>query len=337
MLAGRDARRLRPLAEKLGLAWRVFGLDDTDAVTAALHDISLVVHCAGPFSTTARPMLAACLQARTHYLDITGEISVLEQARGLDTAARAAEIVLCPGTGFDVIPTDCLARTLAAELPDAVHLDLAFAGGKSLSPGTAKTTIEGLTRGVTTREHGHLRTHGAGRLQRQIDFGRGPCRTTAIPWGDVATAYASTGIPNIRVFTPASARTIRRMRLAYALRPLLRLGLIQALLKNRIARTVHGPDAQTRLQQRMTLWGEVRNANGDWVRGRIETPNGYDITTWGPVHIAEHILGGAHAGAGYTTPSLLMGADFLTRIPDVGRLHLQHGSAGDAEPAPSPD
>lgn len=319
VLAGRDGARVKELAEELGLTWRVFSLDDADNTAHALHDTSLVIHCAGPFSATAGPMLEACILAHTHYLDITGEVEVFEAAKALDGRARTAGITLCPGTGFDVIPTDCLARALAERMPDATALDLGFAGGKSLSPGTAKTTIEAMKQGVVIRVDGKLEHRRNGYTEKTIDFGGGPRSATPIPWGDVSTAFTSTGIPNIRVFVPASRKSIKSMRLANALRPFLRLGLVQRFLKRRLAGRIQGPDAEQRQKQRMQVWGEVRDNAGNSISARVETPNGYDITTWGPILIAEHILN-TQPEPGYTTPSLLMGADWLTTLPGVGPL-----------------
>ncbi|MCA9269835.1 MAG: saccharopine dehydrogenase NADP-binding domain-containing protein, partial [Planctomycetales bacterium] len=69
-LAGRDADKLRPLADELQLPLQAFSLDDTASVAAKLEGFALVLNCAGPFSQTAGPMIEACLQSRTHYLDI---------------------------------------------------------------------------------------------------------------------------------------------------------------------------------------------------------------------------------------------------------------------------
>lgn len=326
VLAGRNAGQLKALGESLGLTWRVFGLDAPDTVSHALADMRLVIHCAGPFSATAKPMLEGCLEAGTHYLDITGEISVFEQAKALDARAREAGVTLCPGTGFDVIPTDCLARLLADKMPDATHLDLAFAGGAALSPGTAQTSIEGMAEGVAVREAGQIVRKRSGYTTRDIDFGKGAKQATPIPWGDVSTAYTSTQIPNIRVFVPASPRTLKAMKRANLLRPLLRLGVVQNLLKSRVRKTVKGPDAQARAKMRMSVWGEVRNAQGQRLSASVETPNGYDVTTWGPLLIAQHLLDGADA-PGYKTPSLLMGGDWLRGLPGVGPVDFRDEAA----------
>ena len=142
VLAGRTAAKVEPLAASLDLQARVFDLLDAVATARSVEGMGLVLHCAGPFSATAAPMMAACLATHAHYLDITGEIGVFEHARTLDAAARAAGIVICPGVGFDVIPTDCVAAALKAALPDATHLVLGFDSRSGFSPGTAKTSVE---------------------------------------------------------------------------------------------------------------------------------------------------------------------------------------------------
>ena len=129
VLAGRSAEKLEPLARELGLEHRVVGLDDQDLQCAALADVDAVVHAAGPFSLTSEPMVDACLATSTHYIDITGEIDVFERIFARDGEARRAGVVLLPGAGFDVVPTDGVAARLARELPEAVELELAFLAG----------------------------------------------------------------------------------------------------------------------------------------------------------------------------------------------------------------
>lgn len=102
-LAGRNKAKVEALAQELGLGYKAFGLDNVDAVSEQLQGFKLVMHCAGPFSATSKPMMEACIKAGAHYLDITGEISVFELAQSLNSQAEKADIVLCPGVGFDVI------------------------------------------------------------------------------------------------------------------------------------------------------------------------------------------------------------------------------------------
>src|SRR5690242_6510715 len=207
VLAGRSADKVRPLAEKLGLPWRAFGLERPD-----LRDTRLVLHCAGPFSSTSRPMVDACLAARAHYLDITGELEVFEAVLDRDAEARGRGIVLLPGAGFDVVPSDCLAALLKQRLPSATRLELAFAPLGRSSPGTLKTSIESLPRGGMVRRGGKLLRVPPAHEVREIAFADKRRLAMSIPWGDVATAWRSTRIPDITVFIAVKPAAIRAAR-----------------------------------------------------------------------------------------------------------------------------
>lgn len=198
VLAGRSRDKIEPLARELGLEARGFALDDVARASEQIKGHGLVLHCAGPFSATAKPMMDACLQAKTHYLDITGEISVFELAQSLDARARDAGVVICPGVGFDVIPTDCVAATLKAAMPDATHLSLGFDSRSGPSAGTAKTSIEGLAQGGKARENGRIVDVPLAHRVRRIDFGGGEKNAMTIP-----------GATCPRRSTPPASRTSR--------------------------------------------------------------------------------------------------------------------------------
>ncbi len=119
ILAGRDAQRLKAQAQRLGLPYRCFPLSDAGALDAALGEVEAVLHCAGPFVHTFRQMAEACLRTQRHYVDISGEIPGFEALAGLDAQAREAGVMLLPGAGFDVVPSDCLALHMKNRLPTA--------------------------------------------------------------------------------------------------------------------------------------------------------------------------------------------------------------------------
>lgn len=335
ILAGRSAEKLVPLGRELGLPVRVFGLDGSpsrdgspspdgsrggsSALDEGLDGVRLVLHCAGPFSATSAPMLAACLRNGVHYLDITGEIDVFEHAYAQDEAAKNAGIVVCPGVGFDVIPTDCVAAALAAAMPGAVRLALGFDTRTGMSPGTMKTSVEGLVSGSRIRSGGRLVGVPMGKVRRRVDFGNGEKDAVAIPWGDVASAYRTTGIGDIAVFIPTTPKRTRGMRLSNLTRPLMSLGPVQRMMKRRIERTVTGPSAEDRERLRTCVWGEVADAAGQTRTARIETANGYALTVTGSLAVVAHLLKSAPAGGAYT-PSQLLGKDFVTTLPGSGEL-----------------
>lgn len=326
VLAGRNRQLIQSLANDVGCPFRIFDLSDVSAVAEKLADIDLVIHCAGPFSATSAPMIEACIQAKTHYLDITGEISVFEHAQTQHQRAYDAGVILCPGVGFDVIPTDCVAKTLQQSMPDATHLTLAFAGGNALSPGTAKTSVEGAAQGGFVRENGVIVNKPNAYKVRTIEFGgrTGTRQATTIPWGDISTAFQSTGIPNIEVYMPASDKVIKIMRLGNWVKPFLKLKFVQNLIKKQIDKKVIGPDEKTRLKVRTAIWGEVHNSKGKTLVARLETPDGYDVTTTGPISITEAILNGETSVVGSTTPSLLMGASFISTLPNTSEIAVTY-------------
>src|SRR5690242_17906818 len=142
VLAGRDPRRLGRLAATLGgCEVRPFALDDAGVVRRELEGAAAVLHCAGPFAATFRPVAEACLATRAHYLDVTGEIPVFQGIAAMGPAAERAGVMLLPGAGFDVVPSDCLAAHLVRRLPGATSIVLAFAGLGRISRGTARTML----------------------------------------------------------------------------------------------------------------------------------------------------------------------------------------------------
>ena len=316
ILAGRSRETIETLAAETGFKSLVFDLDDKAALNKALKGVSTVLHCAGPFSATSQPMIEACLKNSCHYLDITGEISVFANAYRQSDAARRADIVLMPGVGFDVVPTDCLAATLVNALPAATVMMLAFESGGKMSPGTAKTSVEGLAGGGCVRRDGKLKWVPLAWKTREIRFKHGKRLAVTIPWGDVFTAYISTGVPDIEVYMAAPPSAILRMKRLRMVKPLLSMEWVQNVMKRRIEKSVTGPQRGARQNSQMQLWGEVSSADGRSVSATMTTPDGYDVTVMASLGIVEFLLKNDVEG-GFYTPSLLMGADYATSLPGI--------------------
>jgi short subunit dehydrogenase-like uncharacterized protein len=320
ILAGRNAVALRALGAEHGLAVRVFALDDPRAISAGLKDVALVLHCAGPFSATCAPMLEGCLAAGAHYVDITGEIEVFAHCHAQDARAKARGVVVLPGAGFDVVPTDCVAALLKRELPDATELILGFEAGGGASAGTAKTGVEGLAKGGCVRRDGRLVAVPLAYKTRTFSHDGKSRMAMTIPWGDLYTAFVSTGIANIETYLVASPKAIATVRRANWFRPVLGFPPVVRYLQQRIGNRVRGPTAAKRASTRSRIWGEARNGRGEQCREEIDTPNGYDLTVTGALGIVQRLLGTASPG-GFLTPSLLMGADYLLSLPGVRRVN----------------
>ncbi len=317
VVAGRSAERVARVAGELGLPHRVFDVVDVKAATAGLEGMTAVLNCAGPFSATARPMLDACVAAGTHYLDVTGEIGVFEHVHQNSARWKDAGIVALPGVGADVVPTDCIAAMLKEALPGAVMLTLAFKTAKGhLSPGTAKTVVESLGGGPTLRRNGVLISVPMASLSRMIPYGDGAALSAAIPWGDVSTAFYSTGIPDIVVYTAMPEDQLRMMRRMGPFLPILGLAPVRYLLKRLVEWRVTGPDAVKRGEDTTEFYGEAADAAGNRAVMTLHAPNGYTLTYDAAVSAVDEVLKGAVA-PGAHTPSTAFGASFLSRVNDV--------------------
>lgn len=325
LLAGRNGAEVAALAGELGLEHRVFALDDADALDAALREVPVVAHAAGPFSRTALPMAEACLRTGRHYLDITGEIEVFESLAARGARARESGVMLLPGAGFDVVPTDCLAAHLKRRLPGAVRLRLAFQMlGGGVSRGTATTMAENAGRGGAVRRGGRIVPVPAAWRSRTVAFGFGtePATVTTIPWGDVSTAYHSTGIGDVEVYTRIPARQRRVLAATRHLGWLLGSAPVQSFLKGRIRAQAPGPGAERRRRGVSLVWGEAEDADGRRAASRLRAPEGYTLTAMTAVDAVRKVLDG-HAPAGFQTPSLAFGADWILEIEGVEREDVE--------------
>ena len=322
ILAGRSKKKIQALASELSCPSAVFELSNQTALVASMQDVPAVLNCAGPFSATARSVMQACLASHVHYLDITGEIAVFELARSVHDKARRSGIVMCPGVGFDVVPTDCVAVALKSLLPDATHLALGFESHSGFSRGTLRTMLEMSGFGSQLRREGQIVSVPWGSQTRQIDFGAGERLAVGMAWGDVSTAYYSTGIGNIEVFVSSDPQQLKQLRRANLLRPWLRMGWVQSLLKIGVVARVQPPGAQERDKSPSLVWGEVRNSTGAKVSARVRTANGYSFTVSSALAILEEVMSNQYE-PGFTTPALMMGADFVTHLPGSSEIEVQ--------------
>ncbi len=319
LIGGRSAGPLTRLAGDTGCKHVVIDLVERERLRRHLKDVSVVLNCAGPFSQTAQPLIEACLDTNTHYIDITGEIDVFEYAHSRHDAAKAAGVALCPGAGFDVVPTDCIAATLKQAMDDATHLALGFDSSSSLSPGTAKTTAAKLPGGGRVRRDGNIVEVPLAFHSKDIDFGNGTKTAMTIPWGDVATAWHSTGIPNIEAYVPATPKLIGQLRRLNSMRSVLGWSWVQSIIRKQIDKRITGPDQKMLDTDKTYVWGEVRNASGHVRTARLVTANGYALTVQASIEVSRFLLDNVKNSGAYT-PSQLMGPQFASKLPGSSNI-----------------
>jgi short subunit dehydrogenase-like uncharacterized protein len=320
VLAGRERRTLESQAARLNCEFEVASLEEPKVLDMVVEDASAVLNCAGPFSRTWEPMVEACLHTGTHYLDITGELTVFEAIYEQDDRATDAGVMLLPGVGFDVVPTDCIAAHLAERLPDADRLELAFRAENGVSRGTAKTMVEHLDGGGAVRRGGRIEDVPFAHESRTVEFGWGldGQHAAAIPWGDVATAYHTTGIPNVTTYMAMPERAVRMQRLAGLLTPLLSLPPVRTGLQWLIEQTTEGPDADERASGESYVWGEASTTDGERAVSRLRGPHTYALTVETALATARRAIDG-DAPAGYQTPAGAYGPDLILDVEGVER------------------
>jgi short subunit dehydrogenase-like uncharacterized protein len=323
LLAGRQAAQLQQLSATSGYPYEAFGLDQTAVLENCLSKVRVVIHAAGPYKFTAKPMVEACLKTQTHYLDITGEIEVFEWVAAQHERAVAKGIVLLPGAGFDVVPTDCLALKLKKMLPNARQLHLAFKSSGGVSRGTALTVVENLEKGGYIRKEGKLVAVPTAYRVRELTWEGKRYTAVSIPWGDVSTAYHSTGIPNIIAFTVMPPKLIARMRLMNRMGFLLRSALVKKWMGAWVRANVKGPGEKAREQGSTQCWGEAIGPDGNRVHAALTTQEGYSLTAQAVATAALKLLQ-SPLPPGFYTPALAFGEQFITevggRFADAGQF-----------------
>ncbi|MGB3075422.1 MAG: saccharopine dehydrogenase NADP-binding domain-containing protein [Chitinophagales bacterium] len=319
ILAGRNAATIQPLAAKLNLPFKIFSLDDTTALLNALREVTVVVNAAGPFALTAKKMVDACLQTGTHYLDINGDIALFELLKKLDAAAKEAGIMVMPGVGFDVVPTDCMALFLKKLLPDANSLKLAFATlGGGISHGTATTMTTKLGEGGAMRKNGVIVRVPLGDKGMEIDFGRKKLFAMRIPWGDISTAHFTTGIPDIETYTNIQPAIYRALKFQSFYNWLLRTSKVRSFVSRKINARAAGPSDAQRNEAICLIWGQVSNATGKSVTARMSGPEGYTLTFITTLLITQKVLQG-ELKIGYQTPAAVYGENMVLEVPGMKR------------------
>ncbi len=323
ILAGRSQSKLKPLAERLGLPYSAFSIDDDLRALYGLREanVELVLNCAGPFIFTAEALREACLQLGIHYLDITGEIAVFERTFALDTRARERGVVLMSGVGLDIVPSDCLIRYVAEKLPGAVSVDVAFTAGaeddgfgQRASSGTLKSMLEMAKLGGRARRGGRIVPVDFGAHSGQFPFPGGTKSALMIPWGDVSTAYHTTGIPNISTYMALPPAMISSARyFGPLLTILLKIHPLRAWLARQIERRITGPSEATRHTARTLFYARAQDKDGKTAEAWLETPEGYHLTMLAAVNTVERVLDSTLSGA--QTPAGAFGAAFVLQVP----------------------
>lgn len=171
-------------------------------------------------------------------------------------------------------------------------------------------------KGGAIRRDGKITPVPAAWQTREIDFGEVRKTGVTIPWGDVATAWYSTEIPNIEVYTVVPPQKLKMLKVSRYLGWFLATRFAQKYLHSNIPQG--GPSDDERAKGRTLMWGEARDDAGIRVEARQQGPEGYTLTAIAALTIVEKILAGSFT-PGYQTPAKAYGADLVLEIAGTVR------------------
>lgn len=293
VLAGRSEAPLARLAAEVGVEYRVFSLDDTDATDKNLLDISVLLNCAGPFMRTAKPLMEAAIRYGVHYLDTAAELDSYRLAERLDGDAKTAGVMLMPGGGGSVAMLGSLAGHAVTRVkhPRKIRIAMHVSGG--MSRGSVISASENMTNETLARLDSKL-VAVANDIQK-FDFGQGAVDSFQVTLPDLITIWRATGVPNIETFVHVTGNGFPQGDLS--------------LLPD-------GPTEGERLANRYQAVVEVSDAQGYVFRSMLDTVNGYTFTAMAAAEAGHRVLRG-EARAGFQTPAELFGNGFAETIADT--------------------
>lgn len=312
-LAGRNSDKLKPVAKKFNCNYKVFDLNNIDTIRKEIREFKVVLNCAGPFTYTAEKIIKACISEKVHYLDITGEIPVIEFAWTQKEAAQKAGICIIPSIGFDVIPTDCLSVITAREVKDPCSLEILLQNEKvKISRGTLITTIEMMTKLGKIRREGKIIDSPIGEKVFVKSIGDKKYYGISIPWGDVVSAYYSTGIENITVYLGVNHFIFCVRKFLLLLLKILRPKFVKNTVIQLIKLFVIGPNEEKRIKVKSYILTTVSNRS-ESKTDITRVMEGYTLTKIGAAAAVENVLVGTDK-KGTLTPAMAFGEDFVNQF-----------------------
>jgi short subunit dehydrogenase-like uncharacterized protein len=326
ILAGRDRARVESVAAQYGLECRAASLADHAALDRCVSGVGVVLLAAGPFSATALPMADCCVRNGIHYLDLSGECAAIEALVPRGEEAQRRSCMVMPGCGFDVVASDCLVGHVSRHLPDARHLAIGLSGLVTPTRGSLRTIVEHAGMPVRTRRNGAFASIPPAMLRRRFDYGRGDGWSSAVTWGDVATAYHTTGIPDIDVYFEETAMFRAMLLTGRTFGPLLQLPLTQTWLKAHAQLLPEGPTATERAVHTCVIVAEAETRSGRRWTSRLHTPEAYSLSAQTAAAIADRVLGG-DLEPGFQTPARVYGPEFVLQFEGVAREDVITGDA----------
>ena len=322
VLTGRNESKLKPLAESLDYDYVVLSLENNhDNLVKVLKHFEIVLHIAGPYTFTGEPMLDAVVEAGTHYVDLTGENHVIQQQLDRHEEFKAANIMVMPSVGYDVVPTDCLNVYVADQVDNPTNLTVVINGnytaveGAGASRGTMKSGLEVIGRPLLMRQQGEMVEVSALKVMHRVEDGQEQT-LLQIPWADMMTSYVSTGVPTIEVFQ------LQQSKIPSWLPRMAQFDFGRRILGWLIDKYAPEGPPPGALETRQTrIVSTATNDAGESASAAMITPEGYLLTFHSTLIVAKRVIDG-HWESGFQTVGKVYGPNLVLEIAGVSRVDL---------------
>lgn len=237
-----------------------------------MEDITILINVAGPFIKTQNGLIEACLQSKTHYLDISGEYPEMVNAFQYDEQAKNKNIVIIPAAGFGVVPTDIAAKMAADKIVDPTHLTIAYATEGEVSRGTLYTVLKDINKAGVVIRNGKKELAKPAMKEFNFQLDHKKFKAVYNPWrADLFTAQKSTGIQNIETYSVFPGFVVKMMQGKL-------LWLRNLMLKRIIKWMPEGPNAKHLNNGKTYILAIAKNEKGDKSRVEIKGPEAYVFT-----------------------------------------------------------
>ncbi|HEY0935302.1 MAG TPA: hypothetical protein VGD91_16355 [Trebonia sp.] len=317
VLVGRDAERLRAAAAQAGQGRTVTaGSVESAAAEIRRQRPAVVINTVGPFSTTADPVVRACLP-ESHYVDLANDVAAVLATLGLDKAAADAGRTVVTGGGFGVTASESVVVRLCEGRPVPARVRVDMIPSLETEEGVigealAGTILDGLP-GVEGGGRFAGRRYSGGHLVAARIGGDvahltlpdgGEVTTASIPLGELVAAQRASGAPSVVAAsseTPSSPAARALLPLATVL---LNAGPVRNFAKGRLARV----KLKARERPRPHSWGHARVewADGTTAEGWLRVGEAQAFTGAVPAEVTRRLLAGA-GRPGAFTPAALFG------------------------------
>jgi short subunit dehydrogenase-like uncharacterized protein len=316
ILAGRNDIKLLNLANEFDLKYKLFELDDIDEISENLMDIDIVFNLAGPYSKTSDILIQACLKTQTHYLDLSGDIDIYQNAYSYNEEAKAKGISIICGVGFNVIVTEAAALIASESIKEPSSIMVAIAAMTKPSSGTFKQTMEILPKGGREIRDGVLKSSIIGEDRRFINYGDFSLMSYSIPMGELPVIQRSTNVKNIKAYLSLSNSMstsfdfFNEVVTSFASK---RYGRV--ILKKFANAFINGPSEEQNTNGKSYVWASAESENGDISEVIIQTPKAYYFTALLALGVLNEFEKKEITGA--LTPAQAFGKDFIKQFKNV--------------------